>query len=149
MKLLAEIEPVYILGDFGVIPEGIGWSITAPVQELQLGSWKSQRMPFYSWEVQYSKDYQLDEVGGSYMVQLGKWNGTVAEVYVNGEKAGIIGFDPFRLDITSHLQPGKNKVAVRVVGSHKNLLGPHYNSPEKGFVSPWHWKTKQFSKRIS
>lgn len=140
MKLLAEIEPVYILGDFGVIPEGIGWSITAPVQELQLGSWKSQRMPFYSWEVQYSKDYQLDEVGGSYMVQLGKWNGTVAEVYVNGEKAGIIGFDPFRLDITSHLQPGKNKVAVRVVGSHKNLLGPHYNSPEKGFVSPWHWK---------
>lgn len=140
MKLLAEIEPVYILGDFGVIPEEKGWSITSPIQELQLGSWKNQRMPFYSWDVQYSKDYQLDETGGSYMVQLDKWNGTVAEIYVNGEKAGIIGFDPYRLDITSHLHPGKNNIAVRVIGSHKNLLGPHYNHPAKGLASPRHWK---------
>jgi len=55
-------------------------------------------------------------------------------------KAGFIGFDPYRLDITSHLQRGKNNIAVRVIGSHKNLLGPHYNKPKKGVVSPWHWK---------
>lgn len=140
MRILAEIEPVYILGDFGVIPEKTGWSITAPITSLKLGSWKKQRLPFYSWDVEYSKDYDIRDTEGSYEVRLGKWEGTVAEVYVNGKKAGFIGFDPYRLDITSHLQRGKNNIAVRVIGSHKNLLGPHYNKPEKGVVSPWHWK---------
>jgi len=140
MKILAEIEPVYILGAFGVVPEEKGWSITSPVTELQLGSWKKQRMPFYSWDVQYSKEYDIKEMSGSYILQLGQWTGTVAEVHVNGSKAGIIGFDPYRLDITSHLLQGKNNIAVRVIGSHKNLLGPHYNDPDKGLASPWHWK---------
>lgn len=140
MKILAEIEPIYILGDFGVVPEEKGWSITAPLTSLKLGSWKKQRLPFYSWDVAYSKDYDIRDMGGSYVVALGKWEGTVAEVYVNEKKAGIIGFDPYRLDITSQLQCGKNNITVRVIGSHKNLLGPHYNKPEKGVVSPWHWK---------
>lgn len=60
--------------------------------------------------------------------------------YFPGGKAGIIGFDPYRLDSTSHLHPGKNNIAVRVIGSHKNLLGPHYNHPAKGLASPRHWK---------
>ena len=51
----AEIEPVYIVGDFAVIPEQIGWSISAPVKNLTLGSWKAQKQPFYSWGVSYSK----------------------------------------------------------------------------------------------
>ncbi|MBF6629136.1 MAG: hypothetical protein ITG04_11620 [Proteiniphilum sp.] len=140
MRILAEIEPLYILGDFGVVPEEIGWSITSAITELQLGSWKEQRLPFYSWDVQYSKAYDIRETSGSYVVQLGQWTGTVAEVYVNDSKAGIIAFDPYRLDITPHLQQGMNDIAVRVTGSHKNLLGPHYNDPDKGLASPWHWK---------
>jgi hypothetical protein len=140
MRILAEIEPLYILGDFGVVPEEIGWSITSAITELQLGSWKEQRLPFYSWDVQYSKAYDIRETSGSYVVQLGQWTGTVAEVYVNDSKAGIIAFDPYRLDIIPHLQQGMNDIAVRVTGSHKNLLGPHYNDPDKGLASPWHWK---------
>ena len=61
-------------------------------------------------------------------------------VYVNDQKAGIIAYDPYRLDITPYLKEGKNKVDVRVIGSHKNLLGPHYRHPAPGLASPWHWK---------
>jgi hypothetical protein len=64
----------------------------------------------------------------------------VAEVYVNGEKAGSIGFDPYRLDVTKFLKKGVNEIDVRVIGSHANLLGPFYSTSAPGLASPWHWK---------
>lgn len=140
MSIYAEIEPLYVIGDFSVVPEKKGWSITTPVEKLTLGSWKEQKQPFYSWEVSYTKEYKIDDINRPYAVQLNAWKGTVAEVYVNDVKAGIIAFDPYRLDITSLLKQGKNIVEVRVIGSHKNLLGPHYNNPAPGLASPWHWK---------
>lgn len=140
MSIFAEIEPVYITGNFSVVPEREGWSIGAPVDGFALGSWKEQKQPFYSWEMGYSKTYKIDEIKGPYAVQLHKWNGTVAEVYVNGQKAGMIAFDPYRLDVTPYLRQGDNQVEVRVVGSLKNLLGPHYRNPAPGLASPWHWK---------
>lgn len=140
MSIFAEIEPVYIIGDFSVIPEKAGWSISAPVEKLTLGSWKAQKQPFYSWDMSYTKDYTIEDTSKPYAVQLNAWKGTVAEVYVNGEKAGIIASNPYRLDITSHVKQGKNQIEVRVIGSHKNLLGPHYNNPAPGLAGPWHWK---------
>ncbi|MDY3069400.1 MAG: glycosyl hydrolase [Parabacteroides sp.] len=140
MSIFAEIEPVYIIGDFSVVPEDKGWSISSPVEKLTLGSWKSQKQPFYSWDVSYSKDYNISNPEKHYAVKLNSWNGTVAEVYVNGEKAGIIASDPYMLDVTSYIKAGKNNIEVRVIGSHKNLLGPHYNNPAPGLASPWHWK---------
>ena len=140
MRVFAEIEPVYIIGDFAVVPEDKGWSISAPVSVFTTGSWKEQKQPFYSYDFKYSKSYDIPEISGAYFVVLGKWTGTVAEVYVNGSKAGIIGFDPYRLDVTSFLKEGKNRIDVNIVGSHKNLLGPHYKNPAPGLASPGHWK---------
>lgn len=140
MSIFAEIEPVYVIGDFSVVPEKAGWSISVPVEKLTLGSWKAQKQPFYSWNMSYTKDYTIEDTSKPYAVQLNAWKGTVAEVYVNGEKVGIIISNPYRLDITSYLKQGTNQIEVRVVGSHKNLLGPHYNNPAPGLASPWHWK---------
>ena len=140
MSIFAEAEPVYILGDFSVVPESAGWSISAPADNLLPGSWKEQKHPFYSWGVKYGKTYNITGLSGNYHVKLGKWSGTVAEVYVNGEKAGIIGYDPYQLNISSYLKEGSNNIEVVVIGSHKNLLGPHYRAPAPGLASPWHWK---------
>ena len=140
MRIFAEIEPVYIIGNFSVVPEQEGWSIGAPQESFTLGSWKEQKQPFYSWDMSYSKEYTLDDLTGRYAVKLNKWNGTVAEVYVNGQKAGMIAFDPWQLDVTSYLKEGSNTIDVHVIGSLKNLLGPHYRNPAPGLASPWHWK---------
>ena len=59
---------------------------------------------------------------------------------VNGQKAGMIAFDPWQLDVTSYLKEGSNTIDVHVIGSLKNLLGPHYRNPAPGLASPWHWK---------
>lgn len=140
MSIYAETEPIYITGNFSVLPERAGWSIGAPIGQMQMGSWKEQKQPFYSWDVKYAKSYTLNNLSGAYAVKLGRWSGTVAEVYVNGQKAGMIAFDPYELDVTPYLKEGKNEIDVHVIGSLKNLLGPHYRDPAPGLASPWHWK---------
>lgn len=140
MSIFAEIEPVYLLGDFTVVPEKVGWSIDAAKKELTLGSWKEQGQPFYSWDVKYSKTYSIDDTTRKHTLKLGKWNGTVCEVYVNNKKAGIIGFDPYTLDVSPWLEKGKNQIDVCVIGSLRNLLGPHYNNPSQGLAGPFNWR---------
>ncbi len=55
MKIHAEIEPVYILGDFSVRPAAKGFEIGAPAASYSTGSWKDQGMPFYSWGIDLHK----------------------------------------------------------------------------------------------
>jgi hypothetical protein len=136
MHILAELEPVYLLGEFGLEPSDNGWEIGKP-EFLQLGSWKEQGYPFYSDQISYTKHFIMNGKFSRYFVNLNKWQGTVAEIWVNDKKAGIIGWPPYELDISSWIRKGENKVSVRVTGSLKNLLGPHHNNPVKGVVTPW------------
>ena len=135
MDILAEAELVYLVGDFGVKSMEKGWLLT-PEKELQLGSWKAQQLPFYSHSISYSKTFS-NSSKDKVKVTLNDWAGTVAEVKVNGESAGIIGWVPYEKDITDLLKEGENQVAVIVTGSMKNLLGPHHFNPLRGFVTPW------------
>ncbi len=140
MKVNAEIEPVYIVGDFSVIPAEKGWVLEPAVNKLTTGSWKGQGMPFYSWGVTYSKEFNIGNPDGAYLVSLDNWKGTIAEVTVNGEKATVIAFPPYQSNVTQLIKPGINKIDVKIIGSLKNLLGPHFNNPAPGLVSPWHFR---------
>jgi hypothetical protein len=140
MKIHAEVEPVYILGDFSVEPVSKGFIITAPVPKLTAGSWLKQGLPFYSWGMTYSKEYIIDKSSGKYEVALGKWEGTVAEVSVNGGPPLVIAFPPYRADVTNLIKQGNNRIDIKIIGSLKNLLGPHHNNPHAGFASPWDWR---------
>ncbi len=138
MSVFAEIEPVYILGDFNLQPADKGWQIVSP-QPLHLGSWKEQGLSLYGFGVKYIKEFDLERTGGQLVLQLKNWKGTVAAVKVNGKPAGIIFSEPNTLDLTPYLKNGNNSVEVEVIGSLKNLLGPHHNSPKPGLVGPHNW----------
>lgn len=140
MSVYAEIEQIYVVGDFSVIPGSDRWSISQVVPTFGLGSWKDQKLPFYSWGMSYSKSYRVDKGNVHYFIQLNKWNGTATEVFVNGEKAGVIFKEPNNLNITPYLKSGENMIDVHVIGSLYNLYGPHYNNPSKGLASPWNWR---------
>ena len=106
---------------------------------MKLGPWKDQGLPFYADRVAYTKSVRIpeDAIGKArFGVELGAWLGSVAEVKVNGRPAGLIAFPPFRLDITDAIVPGTNTVEVDVVGTLKNTLGPHHNSPGLGRAWP-------------
>ena len=140
MKIHAEVEPVYIIGDFSVKPAGKGWTVEAPAPFYSTGSWKTQGLPFYSWGVTYSREFNIEKADGRWQVSLGKWNGIVAEVRVNDQSATLIAFPPYVSDITGLIKPGINKIDVKVIGSLKNLLGPHHNNLKPGLASPGSWR---------
>jgi hypothetical protein len=136
MTIHSELEPVHVIGNFGAAAQAKGFRLVPPAA-LRTGSWKDQDLPFYPDEVSYARTYTLKRAAGPYTVRLGKWSGTVAQVKVNGEPAGIIGWQPYELDISALVRDGENRVEVLVCGSNKNLLGPHHNKPAPGLVSPW------------
>lgn len=138
MSVYAEIEPVYILGDFNLVSAAKGWKITEP-EPLKFGSWNKQGLPLYGQGIKYTKKFQIQALAKEYTVKLKKWKGTVAAVKVNNVFAGIITSEPNDLRITPYLKTGVNKIEVEVIGSLKNLLGPHHNNPLPGLVDPGKW----------
>jgi hypothetical protein len=134
MSVHAEIEPIYVLGDFALQSVARGWTLV-PQRPLQLGSWEAQGLPFYPQEVGYAQEFDLAR-GAHHVVRLNRWQGTVAEVLVNGKSAGAVGWPPYELDITRLVKAGPNRVEVRVTGSLKNQQGPHHGKPNPGLVGP-------------
>lgn len=138
MSIFAEVSPVYIFGDFALESAPTGWILREPVKQFKLGNWKDQGQPFYSWDMSYSKNYQVNDTSVRYALKLNKWNGTVAQVFVNDKKVGVIAYKPYDFDLSPYVQKGNNKIEVRVIGSLRNLMGPHY-SKDTGITGPWHW----------
>ncbi|MCI0515919.1 hypothetical protein L0128_22115, partial [candidate division KSB1 bacterium] len=140
MSIYAELEPIYIVGNFNLQNQTSGWKIV-PAARPVAGSWKQQGMPFYSNCLSYQKNYaHTPEANAHYLVKVDRWAGTMIEVRVNNKSAGIIGWQPYSLDITNDLKPGENSIEVVVYGSLKNLLGPHHNVTRRGIVTPWSFK---------
>ncbi len=130
-----ELEPAYVIGDFSVEPAASGFVIK-PARPLQLGSWKAQGMPLFGHGVSYTQEFDVAENSGRFEVELPKWYGSVAKVAVNGKPAGHIAFQPWELDVTDHIHPGKNKIEVIVIGTLKNTLGPHHAGEMVGRAWP-------------
>ena len=138
MSMMAVLEPSFIIGDFTVQPSTKAFSINPPA-ELKLGSWKEQGYPFYSDAVLYSATYNISDAKANYIVKLNEWNGTVAEVSVNGKSAGIIGWAPYTLNVSAFVKEGANTITVKVIGSLHNVIGPFHVEP-KGIATPWSWR---------
>jgi hypothetical protein len=139
MHVLAEVMPVYFIGDFLVKPAKQGFEITDG-NISTLGSWREAGLPFYSQKVAYSETFSVAKASGvNYKVKLNKWNGSLAEVWVNGESAGLIAWQPNELDVTSLLKDGDNEITVKVVGSLKNTFGFFYKENKDWIFGPHSW----------
>lgn len=139
MHILAEVMPVYLLGDFLVKPATQGFEITGGNIET-LGSWREAGLPFYSLKVSYSQKFNVKkENTKSFKVKLEKWNGPVAEVWVNGNSAGVIAWQPNELDVTKLINEGENEITVKVIGSLKNTFGFFYNKNDSWIFGPHSW----------
>lgn len=99
--------------------------------------WNAQGHPFYSAGVAYTERFNLPgKLQGRYVVSLPEWYGSVASVKVNGKPAGYIDAPPFECDVTKQLKRGDNVVEITIIGTPKNLLGPHHGNPVLGAAWP-------------
>lgn len=139
MHILAEVMPIYLLGDFLVQPGKQGFEI-AGGDIGTLGSWREAGLPFYSQKVAYSEKFNISKSNGtSFKVKLNQWNGSLAEVFVNNQSAGVIAWQPNELDVTSLLKDGENEITVKVIGSLKNTFGFFYQKNDSWIFGPHSW----------
>lgn len=137
MSIFAEIEPIYIIGDFNLKAQAKSWQIAASAP-LALGSWKEQGLPLYGHDVAYSKTFTAKK-GNNYQINIPQWEGTVASLKVNGILAAVLIGNERQYNISSLVQSGTNTIELIVTGSLKNTLGPFYRKAN-GYVTPWHWR---------
>ncbi len=137
MHIHAEIEPVYLRGEFNVRARDKGFELIA-YNPPGIGSWKDQGWMFYPDGMRYSVTVSLqDDV--PHTLRLNEWKGTVARVSVDDVQVGIIGWQPYEFDLTPFINGESQKITVEVIGSLKNLLGPHHGNIQPGVVTPWSW----------
>ena len=139
MHILAEVMPVYLLGDFLVKPAKQGFEISEGAIE-KMGSWRELGLPFYSQKVAYSQKYDVKKTAeNKFNVKLENWNGSIAEIWVNGQESGVIAWQPNELDVTSLIKEGENEITVKVIGSLKNTFGFFYNKNDNWIFGPHSW----------
>lgn len=124
-NILCEIDRVYILGDFALQPASPGFRI-APPQPLTLGDWTKQGLTMYPGSVCYESQLALPRSVSSLTLQTPEWAGSVINVRLDERGVGHIAFPPYELQVDTSLDAGVHIVEFEVVGTLKNLLGPHF-----------------------
>lgn len=79
---------------------------------------------YFSGTASYRRSFALPDTvqpGQSVLLDLGAI-GDVAEVWINGHKAGIAWLPPYQVDIGKHLRPGENQLEIRVANLWVNRL---------------------------
>ncbi|HEY2861707.1 MAG TPA: glycosyl hydrolase [Terracidiphilus sp.] len=119
----------------------------------------------FSGEAVYTRDFSLDETPKSdqrLVLDFGEGKAIVddrpagadgmhalldppireaAIVYVNGKRAGALWHPPYRLDITSLVKPGANRLEVHVYNTAINELA---GQPPRDYTAPWAKYGKRF-----
>ncbi|MCE5184753.1 MAG: hypothetical protein LLF76_01335, partial [Planctomycetaceae bacterium] len=91
----------------------------------------SDSIKHYSGTAVYTAEFSLDQVpeGKDVFVNLGSVH-VMAEVTVNGKPAGGVWMEPFVLDVTNLIKPGKNVIEAEVVNLWRNYLVKEQGMPE-------------------
>jgi hypothetical protein len=117
------LDYLKITGTFSLAGEK-PYVIAPPKTALKTGTWTRQGYPTFSGTgvltqtVRVPETYVRDKVL-KLRVSCGK---DVAEVAVNGQKAGVCLWAPYEVDITGLLQPGANEISIAVTNTLINLL---------------------------
>jgi hypothetical protein len=135
-----EIDSIYLLGNFRVVPAQTGFMIDGPMCQLEPGSWRAQGLPFYDGAVDYTYRFPKSVESGVIEIPASEWSGALIELR-HGSRREIC-YGP---DVAFHLKATDGKeFTLRVIGLPKNLLGPwhHYASPRKrAFSGSWTYET--------
>ena len=104
-----------------------GWDAPESVCVASLQPWMAMDLPAaakaFSGTASYTTEFSLDALpaGARAELDLGRVE-MIASVRVNGVSAGTVWATPYRLDVTSALKPGLNRLTVEVTSSWFNRL---------------------------
>ncbi len=102
-----------------VIPDSIEFQLGRT--RFELGSWTLTGLPYYSGSASYEREVELqpEQVGRKLVLDCGQV-GSVAEVWVNEQPAGVRVWLPYTFDITKLVRAGVNRLKIVVTNSMAN-----------------------------
>ncbi|HWR50878.1 MAG TPA: hypothetical protein VN428_07205, partial [Bryobacteraceae bacterium] len=127
-----ELENIYVRGRFSVVPDAAGFRI-AGRKGLALGAWAQQGYPFYGGTVRYAAEIAVPAGQNTLAVELPDWHGSMAEVLVDGKRAALLEWPPYRAVVP--VAAGKHEVTVRVISTPRNWFGPYHHPHQPRFTS--------------
>ena len=145
-----EIEAIYLVGDFGVFSphsvEVVGhggeelagdFELDTPLTAVSTGSIIAQGFPFFNGRMVLKNTVTLsaDELENRSIV-FSKRCTVVTKVKVNGKQAGTVLWQPYEISLDGFLVEGENTIEIELIGSLRNLLGPHHLHEDSFGVGP-------------
>lgn len=123
--LRTDIEPAYLLGDFGVGLRGRTAVITKRPETLCFGDVTGQGYPFYGGNLIYESFIETEgecdlEIETSY------FGGACVKVSLDGEGEGIIAYPPYRYRF-ENVSAGKHKITYLLYGNRSNTFNSLHN----------------------
>ncbi len=145
-----EIEPVYIIGEFGVdCDEQYEYAENESVRTLGSftlcdmpktltdGDFTVQKLPFFCGHIKVKKDIDLNanEISNR-SIELERLCSTVSSFTVNDKKLDNMYWAPYTADLKELLKEGKNTIELDITGNFRNMLGPHHIPFDSHVVGP-------------
>jgi len=130
------LEACFLLGDFSVTVDGADALVKPAPPVPGVGDWTEQGLPFFSGSVVFRADVQASIGDDRLFVEVPEFGGACVRVLVDGQQAGVIGWEPNEVEITD-LVRGKEEfqLAVEVVAHRRNAFGPlHHAEAHPEFV---------------
>ena len=122
--LRTDVEPMYLLGDFGVEVRGRSVKVTKRPETLCFGNVTGQGLPFYGGNVVYESELTLENEC-DVEIETGHFGGALVRVSLDGE-SGVIAYAPYRYRF-SGVAAGKHKVSYLLYGNRSNTFNSLHN----------------------
>lgn len=117
-------SPFILKGTFSVREKNGVYEIYPFRDKLKTGSWVSQGFPFFSGTLKYRQkikiSFDFKRIEKIYL-NFPEVRDTV-EIKINGEKAGVLLWHPFKIEVKRFLREGENTFEFSVTNSNMNFL---------------------------
>ena len=145
-----ELESIYLIGDFGVAgrrlreenrlngqvfdryaPDFRVTDLPDRVVDKSDGltiDLTAQGLAFFAGRATLRQTVTLPAFGDRAVLEIQNLRAAVAHVRVNGGHAGTVAWPPHCVEISEGLKAGENVVEIELVGTLRNLLGPHHRA---------------------
>ncbi|GAB4249777.1 MAG: glycosyl hydrolase [Candidatus Methylacidiphilales bacterium] len=137
MHPLAEVMPVYLLGDFDLVAGPVGFTaVPSRKMSVDVESWDQVGMPFYCRGVTYRYAFKTDRPARDIVINTGAWRGSAMALALDGKPLARLPHSKTIFRSPCELAPGEHELACTLFGNFKNQMGPFFCD---GLPGIWSW----------
>ena len=138
LSLDAELAPIWIVGKFEVLTDASKFeeldrnavrysgkfTIVKQRKKISLLDINKNGYPFFSGKMTISREFDICDT--NYRFEVKKYGMNAIDVFVNDSFVTTLAWNPYAVDISGYLKPGKNRIKLILYNNLRNLMGPHH-----------------------